>query len=181
MITEKIITIPNILSALRIFLVPLFIFSMNIRDYSLALKILILAGITDSIDGIIARKFNQISKLGIFLDPLADKFLLISIMITFYMHQLVPRWFILLLFTRDILVALGWLEIYLRKKKLMNPLLLGKICNASVVIIFSYVLFALNFNLSKPSPFLYLLISFIAVASFIQYLIQRLSSDNKRS
>lgn len=177
MITDKIITIPNILSTLRILLVPIFVISMNIRDYSLALKILILAGITDSVDGIIARKFNQTSKLGIFLDPFADKLLLISIMITFYLHQLVPRWFILLLLTRDILIALGWLEIYLRKKKLMNPHILGKLFNASVVIVFIYVLFALNFNLSKPSPFIYLLVASIAVVSLIQYLIQRLSRD----
>lgn len=181
MANGKILTIPNVLTALRIFLVPLFIFSMNTKNYSLALKILILAGITDSLDGIIARKFNQISKFGIFLDPLADKFLVISIMITFYIHQLVPRWFIFILFTRDILVALGWLEAYLRKKKLMNPLFLGKICNASQVIIFSYVLFALNFNLPKPSSVFYLLISIIAIVSFIQYFIKRLSNDNQRS
>ncbi len=181
MITEKIITIPNILSALRIFLVPLFIFSMNIRDYSLALKILILAGITDSIDGIIARKFNQISKLGIFLDPLADKFLFFSIMVTFYIHHLVPRWFIFIVFTRDILVALGWLEAYLRKKKLMRPLLLGKICNATQVVIFSYVLLALNFNLPKLSNLFYLLVSGIAIISFVQYSLERLISEKQGS
>lgn len=181
MTNEKIITIPNILTTLRIFLVPLFIFSMNTKDYSLALKILILAGITDGLDGIIARKFNQISKFGIFLDPFADKVLLISIMVTFYIHQLVPKWFIFIVLTRDILISLGWLESYLRKKKLIKPLILGKICNASQVIIFSYVLFALNFNLPKLSSFFYMLVSFIAIISFIQYFIERFIHEIQRS
>lgn len=181
MTSDKIITIPNILSSIRVLLVPLFIFSMNMKDYSMALKILILAGLTDSLDGIIARKFNQISKVGIFLDPLADKLLVISIMATFYVHQLVPNWFLLIVFTRDVLVAVGWLEAYFRKKKLMKPLLLGKLCNASQVIIFSYVLLALNFNLHKPSNFVYFLVSSLSIISFLQYAVERLISENQRS
>lgn len=90
---------------------------MNSKDYSLALKIVIVAGLTDSLDGIIARKFNQISKFGIFLDPLADKLLLLSIMITFYINELAPRWFLSVVFIRDAIVAMGWLEMYLRKRK----------------------------------------------------------------
>lgn len=181
MVNEKILTIPNILTALRICLVPFFIASMNIKDYSVALKILILAGITDTLDGILARRLNQISKFGTFLDPLADKILLLSIMLTFYINHLVPRWFILILFSRDFLVATGWLEAYLRKRKIMKPLMLGKIYNASQVILFSYVLFALNFNLPEPEDIFFILLSLLAILSFIQYAVKRLISENQRS
>ncbi len=181
MVSEKIITIPNILSSIRILLVPFFIFSMNMKDYSMALKILILAGLTDCLDGLIARKFNQISKLGIFLDPLADKLLVIGIMATFYINQLVPKWFLLIVFTRDVLVAIGWLEAYFRRRKLMKPLLLGKLCNASQVIIYSYVLLALNFNLPEPSTFIYFLVSSLSIISFLQYSVERLMNENQRS
>lgn len=180
MVSEKIITIPNILSSIRVLLVPFFIFSMNMKDYSMALKILILAGLTDSLDGIIARKFNQISKVGIFLDPLADKLLVISIMVTFYINKLVPEWFLLIVFTRDVLVALGWSEAYFRRRKLMKPLFLGKLCNASQVIIFSYVLLALNLNLPKPSNFIYFLVSSLSIISFLQYSLERLINENQR-
>lgn len=181
MISEKLVTVPNILSIFRIFLVPFFIHEMIIKDYSMALKILIIAGITDSLDGIIARKFRQISKFGIFLDPLADKILLISIMITFYLQDLAPRWFIMIVFTRDILIAFGWLETYFRKKKIMKPMILGKIYNASQVIVFGYVLLAINFNLPSLSEFLFIIISILSMASFTQYLIRRLMADNERS
>lgn len=179
--SEKVITIPNILSLLRICLVPFFVYAMNLRDFSLALKILVIAGITDSLDGLIARKFKQISKIGIFLDPLADKILLITIMITFYFQDLVPKWFILVVFTRDILIALGWLECYINKKRVMKPMILGKIYNAAQVFVFSYVLLAINFNLPTLSNFLYLVVSLISVGSFIQYALRRLFGENEGS
>ncbi|GAB6183835.1 CDP-alcohol phosphatidyltransferase family protein [Thermodesulfovibrio hydrogeniphilus] len=176
-VSDKIITIPNVLSLIRIMLVPFFIFSMNAKDYSSALKILIIAGLTDCLDGIIARKFNQISKFGIFLDPLADKLLLLSIMVTFYINELAPRWFLVLVFTRDILVALGWLERYLSRKKISKPTILGKISNASQVIIFGYILLALNFNVPQIPIYAYYLVSIIAVISLIQYIIIRLENE----
>ncbi|ODA44301.1 CDP-diacylglycerol--glycerol-3-phosphate 3-phosphatidyltransferase [Thermodesulfovibrio sp. N1] len=181
MANNKIITVPNMLTTLRIFLVPFLVFAMNAKDYSLALKIIIIAGITDSLDGIIARKFNQISKFGTFLDPLADKFLILSIMAIFYIQELVPRWFVSIVFIRDVLVALGWLEAYLRKKKIMKPLILGKIYNASQVIIFGYVILAVNFKLSLPSNLWYIGVSLLSILSFVQYTIVRLSNDSQRS
>jgi len=174
MVNGKTITIPNILSCLRIILVPFFIMAMNSKDYSAALKIVIIAGLTDSLDGIIARKFNQISKLGIFLDPLADKLLLLSIMITFYINGLAPKWFITLVFIRDALVAAGWLEIYLRKKKITKPTILGKISNASQVIIFAYILLSTNFDIPPIPESGYFVVSFLAIVSLFQYILIRL-------
>lgn len=179
--SEKVITIPNILTLLRIFLVPFFAHAMNLRDFSLALKILVVAGITDSLDGLIARRFRQISRLGTFLDPLADKILLITIMITFYFQELAPRWFIVVVFTRDILIALGWLECYINKKVVPKPMILGKIYNAAQVVVFSYVLLSINFNLPSLSNFLYGIVSLISIASFIQYVLRRLFGENEGS
>lgn len=174
---DRFLTIPNCLTFLRIILVPFFIMAMNSKDYSLALKILIFAGFTDFLDGIIARKFNQISKIGIFLDPLADKMLLISIMITFYINELAPRWFLLLVMTRDIFVALGWLERYFTQKKISKPTVLGKISNASQVIIFSYILLSINFYVPQMPYLGYYFVSFLVIISFIQYVYIRLSNE----
>lgn len=170
---ERIITIPNILSFLRIFLVPFFIMAMNSKSYSLAMKIVIVAGLTDSLDGIIARKFNQISKFGIFLDPIADKILLLSIMITFYINKLAPEWFLLIVFIRDLIVAIGWLEAYLRKKIVIKPTILGKLSNASQVIIFGYILLSTNFDIPSLPEFFYFLVSFLVVVSLLQYILIR--------
>ncbi len=177
MITNRVLTIPNALTFLRILLVPFFLFAMNSKDYSIALKIVIFAGITDGLDGLIARKFNQTSKIGIFLDPLADKMLLLSVMVSFYIHELAPRWFILLVLTRDMLVAIGWVETYLTKKKISKPTMLGKISSASQVIIFGYILFSINFSVPQVPPLGYYLVSFLSIISLVQYLIIRFSDE----
>lgn len=176
---EKILTIPNILSFLRIFLVPFFIIAMNSKSYSLAMKIVIIAGLTDSLDGIIARKFNQISKFGVFLDPIADKILLLSIMITFYLNKLAPEWFLSVVFTRDLIVAIGWLEAYLRKKIVIKPTILGKLSNASQVIVFGYILLSTNFALPSLPGFCYFLVSFLVVVSLLQYISIRFKKNEK--
>lgn len=176
---ERILTIPNILSFLRIFLVPFFIMAMNSKSYSLAMKIVIVAGLTDSLDGIIARKFNQISKFGIFLDPVADKILLLSIMITFYINKLAPAWFLLVVFARDIIVAIGWFEAYLREKIVIKPTILGKLSNASQVIIFGYILLSTNFNIPSLPQFCYFLVSFLVIVSLLQYILIRFKRDEK--
>ncbi|MEN2994413.1 MAG: CDP-diacylglycerol--glycerol-3-phosphate 3-phosphatidyltransferase [Thermodesulfovibrio sp.] len=173
MVNVKIITLPNILTSLRIFLVPFFIIAMNSKDYSLALKIVIVAGLTDSLDGIIARKYGQVSKLGTFLDPLADKIFLLTIMITYYIHELIPRWFLVVILIRDITVVFGWLQLYLKKKKIIKPTVLGKISNASQVIIFIYILLSVNFQIPYMPNFGYFLVSFFALLSLFQYMIIR--------
>jgi len=178
---DKIITIPNILTFVRIFLVPFFVIAMNSKDYSLALKIVIIAGLTDSFDGFIARNFHQASKLGIFLDPLADKLLLISIMITFYINKLAPGWFISVVFIRDVCVAIGWLESYLRKKKMLKPTILGKTSSAAQVIIFGYILLSTNFDIPTLSEFWYFLVSFLSIASLVQYIFIRFRDDKVMS
>lgn len=176
--SDRVLTIPNILTALRICLVPFFVYAMNLKDFSLALKILVLAGITDSLDGLIARKFRQISKFGVFLDPLADKILLMTIVIVFYIENILPKWFVLIVFTRDVLVVFGWLECYLRKRKVLKPMILGKIYNATQVIAFTYILLSLNFNLPNLSDYLLILASLIAASSFVQYAITRINTKD---
>lgn len=175
--SDRVMTFPNFLTTLRIIVVPFFIFAMNSKDYSMALKLLIFAGLTDCLDGIIARRFKQISRLGIFLDPLADKLLLISVMLSFYMNELVPRWFIILVLTRDLLVVLGWLELYLTRKRISRPTALGKISNASQVIIFGYVLLALNFPVPPMPLYGYYFVGFLSIISLVQYVIIRLSNE----
>jgi cardiolipin synthase (CMP-forming) len=99
--------IPNSLTILRILLVPVFIGCMTYGAYGLALLALLVAGFTDAIDGLIARKWNQQTRLGTFLDPLADKLLLTSGFITLSMLHLTPSWLVILVVSRDVILLLG--------------------------------------------------------------------------
>lgn len=101
---------PNLLSLLRIVLVPLFlyfIFIPTVQHRMWALLVFIVAAITDFFDGWLARKLHQESEMGKFLDPLADKFLVIAALVAFlFLDPLIPLWMIVIIIARDILITL---------------------------------------------------------------------------
>jgi CDP-diacylglycerol--glycerol-3-phosphate 3-phosphatidyltransferase len=90
-------TLPNRLCILRILFIPLIIVFIEKGLFYVAFVLFILAGITDGLDGFVARKFKLTSKLGLYLDPIADKLLVSSVLITLTYHHLVPLWVTILL------------------------------------------------------------------------------------
>jgi cardiolipin synthase len=111
-------TIPNFLSLLRMGLVPLFIIAVINGDARKALLIFLVAGITDALDGLIARLAHQQSLLGAYLDPIADKLLLTSAYVALSIPQLnhgapIPLWVTVLVLSRDLLIVVMALIMYL--------------------------------------------------------------------
>ena len=100
-------TIPNILTLLRILLTPLLVWFLLDHRLNHALVVFLIAGLTDGLDGFIARVFNQKSKLGAYLDPLADKLLLVSSFILLGRLHLVPSWLVIIAVSRDAIILLG--------------------------------------------------------------------------
>ena len=100
-------TIPNILTIMRILLTPVLIWFLLNRCLNYALAVFLIAGLTDGLDGLIARVFNQKSKLGAYLDPLADKLLLVSSFILLGRLHLVPSWLVIIAVSRDAIILLG--------------------------------------------------------------------------
>jgi len=104
------INIPNLVSLVRIVLIPLFIYLIFIPTMASriwALVVFIIASLTDILDGWSARKLQQETDFGKFLDPMADKFLVISTMISFlFLDPLIPLWMILVIIARDLLITL---------------------------------------------------------------------------
>lgn len=102
------LNVPNILTIFRILLTPLFIiclFYPNAYSRLWALVIFIVASVTDAFDGHYARKYNQVTRHGKFLDPLADKILVSSAFISFAIMDLVPYWMVVLIIFRDLFVT----------------------------------------------------------------------------
>jgi cardiolipin synthase len=126
---RKILTLPNILSLLRLLMIPLIILLMvNVNDelFPYLLAIYIIAVFLDFLDGYIARKFSQESELGKIIDPLADKFLVLSILITLAMKFDFPLWLAAFIILRDVLIL--WASVLLYKgKRIVKPsLVVGK-------------------------------------------------------
>lgn len=99
--------IPNFLSLLRIILVPVFIIFLMQESYTNALLTFVLAGLTDVFDGTLARMMNKQTKLGSFLDPMADKILLASSFVTLSILGLIPSWLTVIIISRDFIILFG--------------------------------------------------------------------------
>lgn len=106
-------TIPNLISIARLLLVPLIVWLIVAEQYALAFAVFLAAGISDAVDGYIARHFDLRSDLGAFLDPIADKALLVCIYATLAYVEAIPPWLVILVISRDVLivgaVVLSWM------------------------------------------------------------------------
>jgi cardiolipin synthase len=105
--SAHIINLPNILTLFRILITPLFIICLIKGAYPAALLVFTLAGVTDGLDGLLARVLNQKTLLGAFLDPIADKLLLISAFVTLAAQRIIPAWLAVVVISRDVLIVIG--------------------------------------------------------------------------
>lgn len=109
--------LPNVLSLTRILLIPIFIILMIDKLYGWALITFAVAGITDGADGLVARLTGQKTELGAYLDPIADKLLLMSSFITLAILKILPSWLVVIVITRDVIIALGFFVFLLTNKR----------------------------------------------------------------
>jgi len=101
---DRILTIPNLLSLVRLGLVPVFLALIITSWDKLALLVLIIASLTDLLDGWIARRFNQMSRLGAVLDPAADRLYIVAALIGLAWRDVVPWWFFAVVIARDLML-----------------------------------------------------------------------------
>jgi cardiolipin synthase (CMP-forming) len=132
--------IPNLITIMRILLVPVTVWLLISESFGLAFLVFILAGISDGVDGFLARRLNMQSELGAYLDPLADKALLVSVYGTLGIIKILPAWLVLMVVTRDILIIGGVLLAWLVDQPFnMKPLMISKL-NTVVQISFAGLL-----------------------------------------
>jgi cardiolipin synthase len=101
------INIPNILTVLRILITPVFVLFLIRDEHGYALLLFLFAGISDGLDGLIARMFNQRSDLGAVLDPIADKLLLTAAYLSLGILKDIPGWLAIAVISRDVLIVIG--------------------------------------------------------------------------
>lgn len=141
----RVLNLPNSLTIARIVIIPLFIIAVIYKRYDYALYMFIVAALTDTLDGFIARLTNQKTALGTFLDPLADKFLLITSFIIFSMNGWLPKWLTITVISRDVIVITGWVLVYLiTHTSNVKPTATGKAAIAMQLILLCYVLLDIN-------------------------------------
>ena len=113
-VSERLLTIPNVLSILRLLGVPVFLWAILSGRDGLALLLLLFSGVTDYLDGKIARQFNMESRLGGFLDPIADRLYILATLFGLMWRDIIPVWLVVVLLARELVMAM--MLLYLRSR-----------------------------------------------------------------
>jgi cardiolipin synthase len=142
----RVFTVPNQLTFLRLGFLPLFIICIHYDRYGLALAILIVAGLTDGLDGILARSLNQKTALGAYLDPIADKLLLSSSFVILALNRKISWWLATLVLSRDIiLLTAAAVILVVVGYRPFPPSIYGKATTAlQILLVFMVVLLAVT-------------------------------------
>ena len=165
-------TVPNLITAIRIILAPIFIICLINDQFLAALIVFLLCAISDGLDGMVARLFNQKSKLGAYMDPLADKLVLVAAFIALSIRGNLPPWLAVLVIARDTMILLGISVLFLNRLELsINPFLLSKITTWAqfltvlVVLAEGYVAFVTKFY-----PYIFYVTALLTISSGLHYM-----------
>ncbi|HIL42611.1 MAG TPA: CDP-alcohol phosphatidyltransferase family protein [Gammaproteobacteria bacterium] len=169
-------SIPNALSILRIILtVPVVITLLN-QQYFLTIVIFFIAGITDALDGWIAKRFSFQTRLGSILDPFADKLLLMTSFVALYLIGLLPVWLLILIFVRDVMIIAGTVGYFLgsdnSEDELLTPSNLSKINTGLQIALVLYLVASQIYPsvLLQPTIILFIVIATSTVLSGVDYI-----------
>jgi len=163
--------LPNLLTLIRVLLAPVFVIFIINKYFGWALFTFAAAGITDGLDGLIARLTHQRTELGAYLDPIADKLLTFAAFISLAIIEMIPSWLVVIVITRDVIILVGFLVMFLTDyHPKINPSLLSKMTTTCQIITILFALLAGLFPASKPfSTFAYYVTGIITILSGIQY------------
>ena len=171
-------TLPNIITIARLFAVPLLVWLLVDGRHELAFWLFVLAGVSDAADGILARRLNLQSLLGAYLDPVADKALLVSIYITLGFMLEIPAYIVIAVVSRDILiigaVMLSWM---MDRPVPMKPLVISK-ANTVVQIFFAGLVMAdlaLSVELANERVIFGVIVVGFTLTSALAYLVDWVS------
>jgi len=167
------VSIPNLITLGRVILVPVVFWLLLSGELKAAFLTFVVAGISDAVDGFLAKRFKWETELGAYLDPLADKLLIVCIFIALGVTYRLPSWLVITVVSRDVLiviaVVLSWL---LGHPTPMKPLAVSKINTVAQIVLAGTVLAdeAFELRLNGPVQLLTLVVAATTVASLVAYL-----------
>jgi cardiolipin synthase (CMP-forming) len=194
--SSRIITVPNLLTVFRMVLIPVFVSLLFYQRFILALGIFVLAGVTDGLDGLLARRFNQKSQLGTILDPIADKLMLVTSFVVLSMrsvfpqplppHLPVPFWVTVAVISRDVFILVGAAAINIVTGfRGFRPSMLGKINTTVQIFSIAAIIWAASvpYGSGWYLPTIYTTVFALSVLSGAHYVffVSKLVNEDRRS
>jgi cardiolipin synthase len=141
------LSIPNLITLARILAVPVILWAITSGEMRIAFALFLLAGLSDLIDGFLAKRFGMATELGAYLDPLADKAMIVSIYVALGIVEAIPRWLVILVVSRDIMIVsaviLSWL---VDRPVKLRPITVSKLNTVAQIVYATVVLAALTFG-----------------------------------
>lgn len=193
--SSRIITLPNLLTIFRMALIPVFVSLLFYQKFVLALVVFIVAGITDGLDGLLARRFHQQSPLGRILDPIADKMMLVTSFVVLSMrgvyptplpkHLPIPFWVTITVISRDVFILVGAAAINMVTGfRSFQPSFLGKISTVVQIVAIAAVILAAQIRVGTGYylPTVYTSVFALTLLSGIHYVffVSKLLNDDRR-
>jgi cardiolipin synthase len=195
--SSRIVTVPNMLTVFRMVLIPVFVTLLFYQRFVLALAVFVIAGLTDGLDGLLARRFSQQSQLGTVLDPIADKLMMVTAFIVLSMrsvfpqpvpsHLPVPFWVTVAVISRDVFIIVGAAAINIMTGfRGFRPSWLGKVNTTVQIIGIAAIMFAASvpYHTGYYLPTVYATVFTLAVASGLHYIFfasKLLNEDRKQA
>ena len=193
--SSRIITVPNLLTIFRMVLIPVFVSLLFYQRFLLALAIFIVAGVTDGLDGLLARRFDQRSSLGTILDPIADKLMMVTSFVVLSMrsvfpqpvpsHLPIPFWVTIAVISRDVFILVGAAAINIVTGfRGFRPSILGKINTTVQIVAIGAIMLAASvpYGTGYYLPTVYATVFTFAVLSGAHYVffVSKLLNEDRR-
>ena len=193
--SSRIVTVPNLLTVFRMVLIPVFVSLLFYQRFVLALAVFVSAGVTDGLDGLLARRFNQKSQLGTILDPIADKLMMVTAFVVLSMrsvfpqplpsHLPVPFWVTVTVISRDVFIVVGAAAINIVTGfRGFRPSLLGKINTTVQIVAIGLIIFAASVphGTGYYLPTIYTTVFAFAILSGAHYVffVSKLLNEDRR-
>jgi cardiolipin synthase len=165
-------TVPNLITTIRIILAPVFVIYLINDQFLPALIVFLLCAVSDGLDGMVARLMNQRSKLGAYLDPLADKLLLVAAFVTLSVRGYLPAWLTVVVFSRDTIILLGVLVLFLNRMEFtIKPTSVSKITTwLQFITIVAVLSQAYAPSFAKFYPYIFYLTALLTISSGLHYM-----------
>ncbi len=176
--------IPNLLTLARILLTPLLVIFLIDKKYELAFLVFVVAGVTDGLDGFIARIMRQKTRIGAILDPIADKALLASSYITMAVTGIIPDWLAVTVISRDIIIVFGVMVLLLFHSGVeICPSIISKLTTLFQLLTVFFVLggMVMKITCHPLVASLYVITAILTIASGLHYLykgVKMLGTEN---
>jgi cardiolipin synthase len=178
------LNLPNIITMARLLTVPVVVWAIASGQMKIACLLFLVAGLSDAVDGFLAKRFGMTSELGAHLDPLADKALIMSIYISLGIAEAIPRWIVILVVSRDILIIGGvMLAWFLGKPITVRPLLVSKLNTVAQIIFACLILFSLGFGFNTgiveiAALFLVAALTLLSIGFYVRDWVRHMNSSD---